>query len=50
MDHKEYKFVIINKGWHTNIINVGQSIFECHDIIPIDVKTHNQILEHKDGR
>jgi hypothetical protein len=22
------------KEWHMNIINVGQNIFECHDIIP----------------
>jgi hypothetical protein len=28
-----------------NIINNGQSIFECHDVIPNDVKTFNQILE-----
>jgi hypothetical protein len=28
-----------------NIINVGQSIFECHDVIPNDIKTYNQILE-----
>jgi hypothetical protein len=22
------------KGWHTNIINIGQNIFEYHDVIP----------------
>jgi hypothetical protein len=31
------KSVITNKGWHMNIINIGQSIFECHDVIPNDV-------------
>jgi hypothetical protein len=28
-----------------NIINVGQSIFECHNVIHNDIKTGNQILE-----
>jgi hypothetical protein len=30
--------VIINKRCHTNIINVSQSIFECHDVILNDIK------------
>jgi hypothetical protein len=24
-------------------INLGQSIFECHDVIPNDIRTYNQI-------
>jgi hypothetical protein len=28
-----------------NIINVGQSIFEYHDVIPNDIETYNHILE-----
>jgi hypothetical protein len=22
------------KGWHINTINIGQNIFECHNVIP----------------
>jgi hypothetical protein len=29
------------KGWHTNIINIGQNIFECHDVILNDIRTYN---------